>query len=73
MDAVYRIVRVYGVSLPVPSSEIYPMKWFSSINAQPWVLQEAASKIDFSLYEHPNFEGDSVRFSQITMKKGTLL
>jgi hypothetical protein len=70
MDAVYRILKAYGVSLSKPSDDIYPMNWFKNINATPYVLQDSVAKIDFSLYEHPNFEGDSVRLISNNSEQG---
>lgn len=70
MDAVYRIILAYGGALPKPSDEIYPVKWFESINAPKQALQDAAASIDFSVYEHPIFEGDSVRFTSNNKEQG---
>ena len=70
MDAVYRILKEYGITLPKPSDDVYPMNWFSNINAVPYVLQDPVAKIDFSLYEHPNFEGDSVRLFSTNSEQG---
>ena len=63
MDATYKILKAYGAPLPRPSDNWEPIKFFKKISTRAIVLQDSKSRIDFSLYEHPNFEGDSVRFS----------
>ena len=70
MDAVYRILKAYGVSLSKPSDDIYPMNWLTNMNSNAYVLQDSVAKIDFSLYEHTNFEGDSVRLFSNNSEQG---
>ena len=62
MDATYLILKNYGCVLPEPKKIWNPIEWFNNINAQANFLMNSVHKIDFSVYEHPNCEGDSERY-----------
>ena len=66
MDATYKILKNYGAVIPNPAdfSNWLPTEWFRNINATPMILMQHKHKIDFSIYEHPNCEGDSLRYCQ---------
>ncbi len=70
MDSAYKILSEYGAVLPKPAENWLPIGWFKAIKAQAYVLQDAAASIDFSLYEHPNFEGDSLRIIRVEKEFG---
>lgn len=63
LDATYFILKAYGAVLPKPSDHWFPNDWFKYVQPdKPFVLMESKHQIDFTVYEHPNCEGDSQRF-----------
>lgn len=66
MDATYKILKNYGANIPNPAdfSNWLPTEWFENINASPNILMNHAHPIDFSIYEHENCDGDSLRYCQ---------